>query len=118
MNRREALSVVGMGVVGLTAGCAGFGGIRAASGPVIGTAGTPAFEVSVDAPSPLRVGSTFSATVTVTNTGDGPGTYEGTVGVFADMLDEESQSVTVGPVGPGESVETTVGPMVASYAGG
>jgi hypothetical protein len=118
MNRREVLGLMGTGVVGVTAGCAGFGGGGGRNSSRTEHSGTPAFDVAIDVPSPVPLGTQFSATVTVTNTGDGPGTYEGTLGAFTDMVDEESQPVRVGPVAPGGTVETTVGPMVASYAGG
>lgn len=115
MNRRDALGAVGTGVVALTAGCAGFG--RGAAGG-LATGDEPTFETAVTAPSTLILGATFSATVTVTNTGDGVGTYEGTLRAFTGMLDEVERPVSVGPIPPGERGETTVGPMVAGYAGG
>lgn len=106
MYRRQALAV---GASLLTAGCAGVAGF--------GRQEPAAFEVSLSTPSTVDLGAEFEARVTVTNTGGSRGRYRGTLTAFPDMRHDVSVPVDVGPIRPGETVEETVGPLVAPYAG-
>jgi hypothetical protein len=84
----------------------------------VGSADPPTFEASLSVPAELTLGATFSATVTVTNTGGSRGSYRGRIRAFAGMIYETDRAVEVGPIEPGETRETAVGPVVAPYAGG
>lgn len=109
MQRRQALAVLGTAV---TAGCSGIA-------PSLGGRDRPpaSFGVRVDAPSEVQLGEAFDVGVSVTNTGGQAGTYRGAVRAFVGMVDDVDVPVAVGPVPPGETRETTVGPVVAAYAG-
>lgn len=123
MNRRAYLATT-TGALAALAGCSTQSDSDSTptntqtNDPQSGNSGTPYFEdVSITGPRTITVGSEFTLTIEATNTGGRSGEFATQITANPQAFTNQSYSVNIPDVPPGETASTTLGPLAPQVAG-